>query len=58
MNYCPKCGNDKIKEVGGIEIAYELSVFTGKMLKKEKEGSTLWWKYVCKCGYESSVHAD
>lgn len=52
---CPKCNNEKIKEVGGMEIEYERSVATGKLLKKDKEGSTIWWKYQCKCSWESET---
>jgi predicted RNA-binding Zn-ribbon protein involved in translation (DUF1610 family) len=53
MIECPKCGNKKIIEVGGKEIGYVRSVATGKILKKDKKGITIWWKYKCKCGWDS-----
>jgi hypothetical protein len=56
LEECPVCKNKKIKEVGGEEIAYERSVSTGKVLKREKTGCTIWWKYTCKCGWESETY--
>lgn len=58
MQECPVCKNTKIKEVGGEEIAFERSVSTGKTLKREKTGETIWWKYTCKCGWESEVYTE
>ncbi|WMW48415.1 hypothetical protein RFN66_05500 [Bacillus paralicheniformis] len=60
MNYteCPKCGNKRIKEVGEEALGYVRSVSTGKMLKTEKTGATIWFRYECKCGWKSKEFAE
>lgn len=58
MEKCPKCGNEQIKEIGEIHIGYERSVLTGKLLQKDKWGSAVWWKYTCRCGWESEQFSD
>lgn len=58
IDKCPECGNEKIIEVGGMEIAYELSVSTGKYLKKDKHGKSVFWFYKCKCGWNSETYSE
>ena len=55
MKSCPMWGNEKILEVGGKEFGYVRSVSTGKFLKIEKTGSTVWWKFTCRCGWKSEI---
>lgn len=53
MEKCPICSNKKLVEVGIEQYEYERSVTTGKTLKRSKFGAVIWWKYKCKCGWES-----
>ncbi|WP_162927805.1 hypothetical protein [Bacillus sp. Y1] len=58
MEECPKCGNKKIKEVGEMAISFERSVSTGKLLKKDNWGTSIWWMYICKCGWKSEQFTE
>lgn len=58
MESCPECFNEKILEVGGKEISYTQSVSTGKIIKKDKIGTTIWWMFTCKCGWKSEVFTE
>lgn len=52
---CPVCNNKKIIQIGEQGIEVELSVATGKIIKRGKAGTWIWWRYKCKCGWESET---
>ncbi|MBL4978787.1 hypothetical protein [Bacillus halotolerans] len=40
---CPKCGNDQLIEYGEMTVAFEKSVKTRSLLKRDKRGYDTWW---------------
>ncbi|MFP3683927.1 hypothetical protein SB847_09240 [Bacillus sp. SIMBA_026] len=50
---CPECGNDQIIDYGEMAVEYETSVKTGKLLKRNKEGHSIWYAQKCRCGWDS-----
>ncbi|GLI90727.1 hypothetical protein [Bacillus subtilis] len=50
---CPKCGNDQLIDYGEMSVRFEMSVKTGKILKRDKDGIVSWCARKCRCGWDS-----